>query len=481
MTINRSRKGRGTQAPRPATRHGKPITEASLPNDNYKTPKSVKPYKPYVAPKYPPVSDEVTVYGAKKFRTPYRKDQFFGTAGSRQKAVILDIDGTLQGWGSSADSKVMKWVKEQYDKGYVLIVVTARDEGMQDTSFNWLMHHLPFPFVGPFCRSDDDPRYASEFKRELCEHLEGIYQIMGAADDNKFVNDMWKQWAIDHFADPKDFSLLECNTYSSYSDYRSDLPSKGASYYDKMYGKTSPPKTYPQSYGNSPYSTVGHKGEHWVSAHSDPKTGNWVSGHYEKDLVVPPALPAASVWEKNDTEVTPGCQPIDISYDARWQFYIAESTKAGRYMAPDFTEDTLDPEVIDELLSELNPDTSVRRKDLEQIVAFDYPYLTPMEVGELSDDDLREMSGLTGSIYDAADESEPIYDDYQLSLDGKVDPLERERLLSERLEMETELYAHDLDLTRLQITNLDYEDLVDRLDGYAAEANAKTLFNEDVL
>ena len=48
---------------------------------------------------FKPISEEIMPYGGKRFRTPIRKDEFFGTQGSPIPAYIFDIDGTLQGWG----------------------------------------------------------------------------------------------------------------------------------------------------------------------------------------------------------------------------------------------------------------------------------------------------------------------------------------------------------------------------------------------
>lgn len=97
-------------------------------------------------------------YGAKRFRTPTHKNEFSGEQGSALPAVILDIDGTLQTWGQGADPKVLEYCKKHYDAGHVLIVVTARTHDYDyERSFNWLMRHLPYPFIGPFHRACDDP------------------------------------------------------------------------------------------------------------------------------------------------------------------------------------------------------------------------------------------------------------------------------------------------------------------------------------
>jgi hypothetical protein len=447
-------------------------------------------------PKYSPVSDEITPYGAKKFRTPYRKDQFTGRAGSKLEAVILDIDGTLQGWGQGGDKDVMKWVKKHYDAGHALIVITARDQNMFDTSFNWLMRHLPFPFDMLICRQEDDPRYASEFKREKTLWLSEQYDIVGAADDNEFVNKMWKQWAIDHFEDPADFDLLECDSYKSYSGWRADLPTHGTGYYDSLYGP--PAKPY-SSYGTGtkPYASTGRTGETWVPG--EYKGGKYVAGHWSK--VAPkdevkaegkhrPA--GVSKWDKNDESPTPG-HPIDLSNDPRWQHYFAMRNKAGGYTGIDTTEvvgEVVSGAEIDEIIAEIEADRngySLRRKDLEAIVAYENPRYSETDIEFMPDDELLEESGLGegGPISDerwlAAGESEPLFDRFQLDANGIVPEADRKDMIVARLEMEGELYAEDLDLTREEIEDMDWSELKRRLVAVRASFDTAPLDVAEVL
>lgn len=169
-----------------------------------------------------------TVYGGQRFRSPIRSGEFVGTKGSLREAVILDIDGTLQGWGDGVQRSALEFCARHDKLDRTFIIITARDhEHSYWSSFNWLMVHFPYPFIGPFCRSLDDPRYTSEFKRELAQGFEdmGLYRIVGAADDNSYCQKMWKQWAIEHFEVPGEFDLLEC-CYESYPDWRSGLSPK---------------------------------------------------------------------------------------------------------------------------------------------------------------------------------------------------------------------------------------------------------------
>lgn len=163
----------------------------------------------------PPTGDtNQTPYGGLRLRSGAG---FTGPAGSKPQAVILDIDGTLEDWGSVPSPAVIDWCRDHHAAGRVLIVITARThEHDYRRSFDWLVRHLPFPFIGPFHRGADDPRYASEFKKELAEHLSAIYTIVGAADDNRYVNAMWRHWA-DTLHPDVPFDLLECS-------YSADTP-----------------------------------------------------------------------------------------------------------------------------------------------------------------------------------------------------------------------------------------------------------------
>jgi hypothetical protein len=207
-------------------------------------------------------TDNTTPYGAKIFRTPLTHNEFAGPKGTPMYAGILDIDGTLMDW-SKPNQKVLDWM-ETVEKRYpdmVWLVITARTHQHDyERSFDWLHEHVPSVFIGPFCRAKDDPRYASEFKRELAQGFEdmGLYKIVAAADDNEFVIAMWKHWAQTHFADPTQFDLLE----TSYS-YRA-------------------PVAYGGDYGLSYYTPHSgpHKGERWVNG--SWVNGKWENGHWEK-------------------------------------------------------------------------------------------------------------------------------------------------------------------------------------------------------
>ena len=196
-------------------------------------------------PAYSPIYDERTAYDELRYRLPIHQGEVGPFIGTRKKAVILDIDGTVESWGAGLNSKLMPWLEKHYKAGHTFVVITARDEWMYETSFNSMMRILPYPFVGPFLRPSNDRRYAAEFKRELAESLSFHYEFVGAADDDSYVLKMFRQWAIDHFDDPKDFDIFEAG-YGAYKDWRKDLPSKGTIYGGTQWksGTYTPPAGY---------------------------------------------------------------------------------------------------------------------------------------------------------------------------------------------------------------------------------------------
>ena len=328
-----------------------------------------------------PLSEETTPYGGKRFRTPVRKDEFTGTQGSPIPAYIFDIDGTLQGWGQGAQQEVLDWAEKLYqdDPHAVFLVVTARDHGSfgYTTSFDWLMKHFPYPFIGPFARPTDDPRFTTEFKRELAQGFEdiGLYQIMGAADDNEWVIKMWKQWAIDHFEDPADFDLLECS-YGTYAGWRKDLPSKSHTGYG--------------SYGTTATGT--HKGERWVNG--GMVNGKWAQGHWEDEATHRPA----------GTNRYDGATVLDK--DPAWKGYFEER----------YGEEIEVVSETGEREERLNA-----RLDLEDDVYAVYPDLTRQEIEAM---DVHELQLLLRGDFGAAARTE------SFELSDQTQPLDVSEILA---------------------------------------------------
>jgi len=273
------------------------------------------PVAPVIAPVDPA---NTTPYGALRLRKPIHKDEFAGSKGSPIPAGVLDIDGTLQDFGSSASKKVLDWM-DKVQKRYpdmVWLVITARThEYDYIRSFNWLVKHVPYAFIGPFHRAADDPRYASEFKREIAQGFEdmGLYRIVAAADDNRYVIDMWKHWGQTHFADPAEFDLLEAS-YSGYADWRKSLPATKGYTAPKW---TSPPvKSYTTSTGKSytsRYAPVG--GDGWDSYDRwEDNDDDYLQGALARLDAAKPSEQAVRIENRLDLEDDVIASYPDLSY-----------------------------------------------------------------------------------------------------------------------------------------------------------------------
>lgn len=309
------------------------------------------------------IDPNLTPYGAKRFRTPTHKNEFNGVQGSAMKAVILDIDGTLQTWGQGADQKVLDYCKKHYDQDHVLIVVTARTHDYDyERSFNWLMRNLPYPFIGPFHRACDDPRYASEFKREIAQGFEdmNLYQIVGAADDNTYVNDMWRHWADEHFDNPADFDLLECG-YGDYSHWRSGLPAKGST------------KPYVSSVAATPAKSALDSDEGWRSYLAQRYSDTPERGDDEFDDLVLDADERVALEDK--------------VLNANPELTLAE--------VEEWNDEKLmshDPDNADEAqATDERADRIATRLDLEDEVFASYPDISLVEIQEMDVATLRDL------------------------------------------------------------------------------------------
>lgn len=166
-----------------------------------------------------------TPYGLDAYRKPIYKGEFRYPQGSKQEAVILDIDGCILDWGDVANLELRAWAKKHYDAGRALIIITARDRWNFTRSFNTMMRAFPYPWTMLITRAADDPCYAPEYKRLKAEWLSEQYDIVGAADDSPYVNIMWEWWAKEYFEDPADFDHFK-TSYSTKEDWRKNLPAK---------------------------------------------------------------------------------------------------------------------------------------------------------------------------------------------------------------------------------------------------------------
>jgi hypothetical protein len=179
-------------------------------------------------------------YGLDMYRKAVYKGEFRYPSGSKQEAVLIDIDGCILDWGDVANKELLAWAKKHYDADRALIIITARTTWEFTHSFNTLMRAFPYPWTMLITRRPDDPCFAPEYKMRKAEWLSEQYDIVGAADDSKYVNTMYEWWANEYFENPADFDHLR-TSYSTKVDWRKNLPAKvyparpaGKPYYPTM-------------------------------------------------------------------------------------------------------------------------------------------------------------------------------------------------------------------------------------------------------
>lgn len=142
----------------------------------------------------------------------------------RQKAIIVDLDGTLcdnayrvkyvdgsqkKDWNKfnalSAGDPVIEWcrdlVKGFHYLGYRIIFLTARTESMgtRQITEKWLSDHIG-PYVPDYdliMRAEKDFRTDFITKQDLyMQHVAPKYDVAFAIDDKQAVCDMWRGLGI---------------------------------------------------------------------------------------------------------------------------------------------------------------------------------------------------------------------------------------------------------------------------------------------
>ena len=140
-----------------------------------------------------------------------------GGAVDRQRAVIVDMDGTLcdvsavvhlqaepDGFTAfhhaCADCpphrSVVEWCVEHHGRGHAILVVTGRDEWSRELTEQWLSEHLPIPIAGLHMRGDGDFRSNIVIKREIHSQLAQIFDIRAAIDDDPEIVGLWQEVGI---------------------------------------------------------------------------------------------------------------------------------------------------------------------------------------------------------------------------------------------------------------------------------------------
>ena len=137
----------------------------------------------------------------------------------KQKAVIMDMDGTLVDVSSlrhliasslksknfdefhrqSINCPPIDWVanaaREAHKEGLKILVVTARQDTYRDVTSLWLsMHSIPSDRI--VMRITGDHRPDHEVKADMLAQLDGVYQIVKAFDDRPSVVKLWESRGI---------------------------------------------------------------------------------------------------------------------------------------------------------------------------------------------------------------------------------------------------------------------------------------------
>jgi hypothetical protein len=140
-----------------------------------------------------------------------------GGAMDRQRAVIVDMDGTLCDVSAvvhlqaEPDSftafhhacadcpphrAVVEWCVEHHGRGHAILVVTGRDDWSRGLTEQWLSEHLPMPIAGLHMRGDRDFRSNVTVKREIHSQLAQTFDIRAAIDDDPEIVGLWQEVGI---------------------------------------------------------------------------------------------------------------------------------------------------------------------------------------------------------------------------------------------------------------------------------------------
>lgn len=123
---------------------------------------------------------------------------------SKQKAVIVDIDGTVATRTNrdpydyskvlydAPKPEVIEVVASLWRSGHAIIFVSARDDSCYTDTFEWLRLHCP-PFVKLHMRKTGDIRNDGVVKSEIYEELiKPNWDVLCVLDDRQTVVDMWR-------------------------------------------------------------------------------------------------------------------------------------------------------------------------------------------------------------------------------------------------------------------------------------------------
>ena len=135
----------------------------------------------------------------------------------RQRAVIVDMDGTLcdvsavvhlqaEPDGFTAfhhacahcppHRSVVEWCVAHHGRGNAILIITGRDDWSRELTEQWLSEHLPIPIAGLHMRGDGDFRSNVAIKREIHSQLAQMFDIRAAIDDDPEIVGLWQEVGI---------------------------------------------------------------------------------------------------------------------------------------------------------------------------------------------------------------------------------------------------------------------------------------------
>lgn len=148
----------------------------------------------------------------------------------RKQTIAFDADGTLvnvssivslvkgkyrdfdlfhrKSLWSPPNQEVLDLAYEAKDKGFKVIVVTAREERYREVTQAW-MDKFNVPYENVFMRPMNDRRPDHIVKNEMFAQINSFYDIIHFVDDRKDIADVWKQNGVETTLVPGGFSSLE--------------------------------------------------------------------------------------------------------------------------------------------------------------------------------------------------------------------------------------------------------------------------------
>ena len=128
------------------------------------------------------------------------------------KAFIVDVDGTLAHMNDKRgpfewdkvlvdepDYSVIQAVNVLHDAGYIIVIMSGRDEVCCDETCEWLRQH-DVKFHELYMRKRDDYRPDTKIKEEIFQaRIEGVYNVVGVFDDRNVVVEMWRKKGLKVF------------------------------------------------------------------------------------------------------------------------------------------------------------------------------------------------------------------------------------------------------------------------------------------